>query len=98
MFGPNAFKLAFDDLESARILSIEKTELKQAERKSRKRHLKRLQDGLVESFETSDIYLETLLALREFNSHIASIAYPLLYKHGQLLETRLIEDMQAAGK
>ncbi|MDA5095277.1 Na/Pi cotransporter family protein [Aliiroseovarius sp. KMU-50] len=88
--------LVSDDLESARILSLEKTELKQAERKSRKRHLKRLQDGMAESFETSDIHLETLRALREFNSHIAAIAYPLLYKHGQLLETRLIEDMQEA--
>lgn len=90
--------LVSDDLESARILSLEKTELKQAERNSRKRHLKRLQEGLTESFETSDVHLETLRALREFNSHIASIAYPLLYKHGQLLETRLIEDMKAAGE
>lgn len=88
--------LVSDDLESARILSLEKTEVKQAERRSRKRHLKRLQTGMVDSFETSDIHLETLRALREFNSHIAAVAYPLLYKHGQLLETRLIEDMDAA--
>ncbi len=90
--------LVSDDLESARILSLEKTEVKQAERKSRKKHLKRLQDGQVASFETSDIHLETLRAFREFNSHISAVAYPLLYKHGQLLETRLIEDMQAAGE
>lgn len=90
--------LVSDDLESARILSLEKTEVKRAERKSRKKHLKRLQMGEVASFETSDIHLETLRAFREFNSHIAAVAYPLLYKHGQLLETRLIEDMQAAGE
>ncbi len=88
--------LVSDDLESARILSLEKTEVKRAERRSRKRHLKRLQTGVGDSFETSDIHLETLRALREFNSHIAAVAYPLLYKHGQLLETRLIEDMDAA--
>lgn len=85
--------LISDDLESARLLSLEKTELKRAERDSRKRHLKRLQSGSTDSFETSDIHLETLRALREFNSHIAAIAYPILYLNGQLLETRLIEDM-----
>ena len=85
--------LVSDDLESARLLSLEKTEIKRSERDSRKRHLKRLQAGLNESFETSDIHLETLRAFREFNSHIAAVAYPILYKNGQLLETRLIEDM-----
>ena len=86
--------LVSDDLESARLLSLEKTELKRAERDSRKRHLKRLQGGRADSFETSDIHLETLRALREFNSHIAAVAYPILYQNGQLLETRLIEEMQ----
>lgn len=85
--------LVSDDLESARLLSLEKTELKRAERDSRKRHLKRLERGNTNSFETSDIHLETLRALREFNSHIAAVAYPILYQNGQLLETRLIEDM-----
>ncbi len=85
--------LISDDLESARLLSLEKTEIKRAERDSRKRHLKRLQHGSAESFETSDIHLETLRAFREFNSHIAAVAYPILYRNGQLLETRLIEEM-----
>jgi len=86
--------LISDDLESARLLSLEKTELKRMEHDSRKRHLKRLQNGAAESFETSDIHLETLRALREFNSHIAAVAYPVLYQNGQLLETRLINEMQ----
>ena len=90
--------LISDDLESARLLSLEKTEIKRAERDSRKHHLKRLQQGLNESFESSDIHLETLRAFREFNSHISSVAYPILYKNGQLLETRLIEDMPDAGE
>ncbi|MFS4581376.1 Na/Pi cotransporter family protein [Phaeobacter sp. C3_T13_0] len=87
--------LISDDLESARLLSLEKTEVKRMERDSRKRHLRRLQRGATESFESSDIHLETLRALREFNSHIAAIAYPILYRNGQLLETRLINDMPA---
>ncbi|MFY0312924.1 Na/Pi cotransporter family protein, partial [Leisingera sp. D0M16] len=57
------------------------------------RHLRRLQNGARDSFDTSDIHLETLRALREFNSHIAAVAYPVLYRNGQLLETRLIEEM-----
>ena len=85
--------LISDDLESARLLSLEKTEIKRVERDSRKRHLRRLQHGTTESFETSDIHLETLRAFREFNSHIASVAYPVLYRNGQLLETRLIKEI-----
>lgn len=85
--------LLSDNLESARLLSLEKTEIKRAERQSRKRHLKRLQSQRSESFETSDIHLETLRSFREFNGHIASVAYPVLYQNGQLLETRLIENM-----
>ncbi|MCK8464089.1 Na/Pi cotransporter family protein [Aliiroseovarius sp. S1339] len=85
--------LVSDDLESARLLVVEKADFKRAERKSRKYHLARLQDGRAESFETSDIHLETLRALRDINNHIAAIAYPILYRNGQLLETRLIEDL-----
>ena len=92
------FKLAAnvlisDDPESARLLSLEKTDIKRSERDSRKRHLKRLQNGQTTSFETSDIHLETLRALREVNSHISAIAYPILYETGQLLETRLIKEL-----
>lgn len=92
------FKLAAnvllsDDPESARLLSLEKTEVKRSERDSRKKHLKRLQNGNSESFETSDIHLETLRALREVSSHISAVAYPVLYETGQLLETRLIQEM-----
>lgn len=88
--------LISDDLESARLLVMEKTELKRVERNSRKRHLRRLQDGRAESFESSDVHLETLRSLRDLNSHISAIAYPILYRNGQLLETRLIQDMDVA--
>lgn len=85
--------LISDDLESARLLSQEKSELKRAERSSRKRHLKRLQQGATDSIETSDIHLETLMAFREFNNHISAVAFPILYENGQLLETRLIDSL-----
>ena len=85
--------LVSDDLESARLLLEEKSEMTRMERKSRKRHLQRLSEGTQISFESSDIHLETVSALREFNSHISAVAYPILYRGGQLLETRLIQGM-----
>jgi len=90
--------LISDDLESARLLSLEKSEIKRLERKSRKRHLKRLHDGLVESILSSNAHLELLRAFREFNSHICAVAYPILHKHGQLLETRLIHETPTKAK
>ena len=85
--------LISDDLESARLLVVEKTELKRVERDSRKRHLRRLQDGNQSSHDTSNIHLATLRALRDLNGHISAIAYPILYRNGQLLESRLILEM-----
>jgi len=83
--------LISDDIESARQLSAEKTEVKNAEYRSRKRHLARLRGQNLDSMASSDIHLETLRALREFNSHVSAVAYPLLYKNGLLLESRLVE-------
>ena len=85
--------LISDDLESARLLNMEKTEFKRAERESRKKHYRRLQSGQEQSFASSDIHLETLRAFRDFNSNIAAVATPILYANGQLLETRLIEEL-----
>lgn len=85
--------LVSDDLESARLMLEEKQEMARLERKSRKRHLKRLSEGVQISFDSSDIHLETVGGVRDFNSHISSAAYPILYREGQLLETRLIEQI-----
>ncbi|MFT6657383.1 Na/Pi cotransporter family protein [Maritalea sp.] len=83
-----------EDIESARLLMAEKSSVAAAERNSRKWHLKRLREGSTRSFDTSDIHLETLRALKDLNSRISSIAYPILYRNGQLLETRLVENVE----
>lgn len=85
--------LVSDDLESARLLLEEKNEMTRLARSSQKKHLRRLSDGSRTSFDSSDIHLEMLRVLREINSHVASVCYPILYRGGQLLETRLIETM-----
>jgi phosphate:Na+ symporter len=78
------------DVDIARQLVEEKSELSRHQRKSRKKHLKRLAAGLTESFETSDLHLETSLAFKEFNSQMATIAYPILSREGKLLHSRLV--------
>ena len=82
--------LVSGDVGIARQLLEEKNEFTLRQRKSRKSHLKRLAKGRVEALESSDLHLETGLAFKEFNSHIASIAYPILSREGQLLDSRLV--------
>ena len=84
--------LVSGDVGIARRLIEEKGDFTHRQRKSRKSHLKRLAKGRVESLESSDLHLETGLAFKEFNSHVASIAYPILAREGQLLDSRLVSE------
>ena len=85
--------LVSNDPESARLLLSEKDEMRVLHRATRKKHLRRLSAGETTSLESSDVHLETAHALKEINSQIASIAYPILFREGQLLDTRLITRM-----
>lgn len=92
-FGLARHVLLVDDIEAARRLVLDKAAVKRRERSSRKAHLKRLESGQSDSFESSDVHLETLRSLRELYGHIAAVAYPILYRNGQMLETRLVTEM-----
>ena len=81
--------LVSEDRESARQLLQEKDRMRSAERASYGEHLKRLQTGAAQSIETSNIHLETVRALKTINSLFASVAYPILAKSGDLLDSRL---------
>ena len=81
--------LVSGDRISARQLVEEKERLRDQERKSNVRHLKRLRQGAVDSIESSSIHLDTARALRQINSLFASIAYPILSQTGDLLDSRL---------
>ncbi len=81
--------LVSSDLMGARLLLECKVEMGRLERKSRKRHLKRLSQGDVDSLSTSDQHVETAYLMKEFNSWIVSVAHPILDREGQLLESRL---------
>lgn len=81
--------LVSGDVESARALIEAKAKVAQLERASRKAHLKRLTAGEAESFASSDIHLETAYSLKELNSWIVTVAHPILFREGLLLDTRL---------
>ncbi len=91
-FGLARHVLLADDLEAARRLTLDKAKVKRKERSSRKAHMKRLERSNSDSLATSDMHLELLRALRELFGHIAAVAYPILYREGQVLETRLISE------
>ncbi|WP_347140748.1 Na/Pi cotransporter family protein [Paracoccus sp. SSK6] len=80
------------DLSTARQLVSEKSVLRRMERESHDRHLARLRGGQAESIETSDLHLEVVRSLKEINSLLVKVAYPILTENGDLLESRLAED------
>ena len=77
------------DRDSARQLVEEKDRMRELERISYERHLKRLEKGAARSVETSDIHVETVRTLKQINSLLATLAYGILTESGELLDTRL---------
>lgn len=87
-------RLAFNvlvsrDLETARQIVEEKDRLRDLERASSDRHFGRLSEGSQQSLETSTIHLDTIRDLKQINSLLASIAYPVLEERGLLRGSRL---------
>lgn len=87
-------RLAFNvlvsrDAETARQLVLEKDRLRDLEKSSSQNHFARLGEGTAKSVETSSIHLDTIRDLKQINSLLASMAYPVLEEHGMLRESRL---------
>lgn len=81
--------LVSGDVASARQLAKEKEAMRKLERESHDQHLERLRNGQSDSIETSDIHLECVRAIKEINSLLVMVAYPILTESGHLLESRL---------
>lgn len=81
--------LMTEDIGLARDLVSQKEKIRDFEQALGKKHLTRLRNGSVDSVETSSIHLELLRALKALNTSFALIAYPLLTKNGELMESRL---------
>jgi phosphate:Na+ symporter len=81
--------LISQDQPSARQLVVEKDRMRELARRTRDLHLQRLQCGTPESIETSGMHLEIVRGLKDLNSLMATVAYPLLSRNGDLLGSRL---------
>jgi len=90
--------LVSGDLDSARELVAEKAAMRRLERECHDRHLARLRSGNPQSIDTSDIHMEVVRALKEINSLLVKVAYPILTERGHLLESRLAEPLPASSK
>ena len=75
--------------DAARELVTAKDKVRDVEQMLQRNHLDRLCEGLTESIETSNIHQETLRALKQVNTSFSMIAYPILSRSGDLLESRL---------
>jgi phosphate:Na+ symporter len=58
------------------------------------KHLARLRSGQIESIETSALHLDILRDLKRVNSHLTSVAYPILDASGELRASRLKAERQ----
>lgn len=79
------------DLKSAQQLLAEKVLFRDLERSYADSHIRRLVENTAQSIETSSLHLDLISDLKRINSHICSIAYPILEQAGVLAKTRLME-------
>jgi len=77
------------DVRMARRLLEEKVAFRELERFASDSHLQRLRRGTPESIETSGLHLDVIRDLKRINSHLTSVAYPILDAAGELARTRL---------
>ncbi|NBN66058.1 Na/Pi cotransporter family protein [Pannonibacter tanglangensis] len=87
--------LVSGDTQSAQQLMREKEAMRQLERDSHERHLKRLQTGNADSIATSNMHLEVVRAFKEINSLLVTVAHPILEEQGLILKSRLAEPGEA---
>jgi phosphate:Na+ symporter len=80
------------DVGEARKLILEKTQLRNAELAAAERHLERLREGQPETMETTSLHLAVLRDLKRINSHICSVAYPVLEAAGEIPSLRVGEN------
>ncbi|MFO1274165.1 MAG: Na/Pi cotransporter family protein [Rubrivivax sp.] len=83
-------------VRDAQKLLEEKARFRDLEHEYAANHIARLQDNTAPSIETSSLHLDLISELKRINSHICSIAYPILESAGALASTRL-RHSQLAG-
>jgi phosphate:Na+ symporter len=76
-------------VRDAQKLLEEKARFRDLEHEYAANHIARLQDNTSQSIETSSLHLDLLSELKRINSHLCSIAYPILESAGALTDTRI---------
>jgi len=79
------------NVRDAQRLLQEKARFRDLERAYATTHLDRLSDRTTLSMETSSLHIDLISDLKRINSHICSIAYPILESAGALAPSRLRE-------
>jgi len=77
------------NVRDAQRLLEEKVHFRNLERAYATSHLLRLSDRTVNSMETSSLHIDLISDMKRINSHISSIAYPILESAGVLAPSRL---------
>jgi phosphate:Na+ symporter len=78
------------DVDLARELARSKERLRALEQESEMRHLERLRAGDPRSRETSTLHMDIVRDLKEINSLLVSLTYPVLDREGMLRRSRLV--------
>ncbi len=78
-------------VRDAQKLLEEKARFRELELAYAASHLARLHEQTVQSIETSSLHLDLISELKRINSHLCSIAYPILEAAGALAATRLVQ-------
>ena len=76
-------------VRDAKKLLEEKARFRDLEHEYAASHIGRLRDNTAQSIETSSLHLDLISDLKRINSHICSIAYPILESAGALRQTRI---------
>ncbi len=79
------------DVGLARQLLARKATIRDAELRSQEQHHMRLSEGRLETIQTTSLHTDVIRDLKRINSHLTSVAYPILEAAGELASSRLIE-------
>ena len=83
-------------VRDAKRLLEEKARFRDLEHEYAASHIARLQDNTAQSIETSSLHIDLISDLKRINSHICSIAYPILESAGALTKTRIRNSQHGA--
>ncbi len=83
-------------LRDAKKLHEEKARFRDLEHEYAATHIARLQNNTAQSIETSSLHIDLISDLKRINSHICSIAYPILESAGALTKTRIRNSQHGA--